>query len=122
MIPNASPFPSDQEVTKTANSTSRKRKRKNKIEAQEKGESSMRSFFREAEICCEQARSAARLKRFDAACGLFATAQALLTRVVQAGGELRNEASERLAGVSAEMSAYRELARSTSRPLRLTKR
>ncbi len=85
-------------------------------------EAALLAQFRQAEICCEEARSAARLKRFEAACGLFSTAQSLLQRIAETGGEWRTEACERLRGVSCERAAYRELARSVSRPLRKKRR
>lgn len=81
-------------------------------------EATLLAQFRQAEICCEEARAAARLKRFEAACGLFSTAQLLLQRIAETGGEWRAEACERLRSVSFELAAYRELARSVSRPLR----
>jgi hypothetical protein len=84
-------------------------------------ESTCQSCLRQAEICCEQARAAARLKRLKAACGLFATAQALLKRAISAGGEAcgeaREEARERLNSISAEMATYCELAKSAARPM-----
>ena len=75
------------------------------------------SCLHQADICCEQARAAARLKRLEAACGLFATAQSLLKRAIGNGGEACNEARERLNSISAEMAAYCELAKSAARPM-----
>jgi hypothetical protein len=77
--------------------------------------------MQQAEICCEQARAAARLKRLKAACGLFATAQSLLTRAVSLGGDACSEARERLNSISAEMATYCELAKSAARPIHQTK-
>jgi hypothetical protein len=77
--------------------------------------------MQQAEICCEQARAAARLKRLKAACGLFATAQSLLTRAVSLGGDACSEARERLNSISAEMATYCELAKSAGRPMNQTK-
>jgi hypothetical protein len=108
-------------LAESAKTSSRKPKHKRKRLAPP-AESALHMCFREAEICCEEARSAARLKRFGAAFGLFATAQSLLLCVAQAGGELRDEACERLASVSCEMAAYHELARSAARPMRGVRR
>ncbi len=80
-----------------------------------------RDYMQQAEICCEQARAAARLKRLKAACGLFATAQSLLTRAVSLGGDACSEARERLNSISAEMATYCELAKSAARPIHQTK-
>ena len=80
-----------------------------------------RDYMQQAEICCEQARAAARLKRLKAACGLFATAQSLLTRAVSLGGDACSEARERLNSISAEMATYCELAKSAGRPMHQTK-
>lgn len=77
--------------------------------------------LRQVEICCEQARAAARLKRLGAACGLFATAQSLLKRVIASGGEACGEAyddaRERLKNITSEMATYGELAKSVARPM-----
>jgi hypothetical protein len=78
-------------------------------------------YMQQAEICCEQARAAAQLKRLKAACGLFATAQALLTRAVSLGGDACSEARERLNSISAEMATYCELAKSAARPIHQSK-
>jgi len=84
-------------------------------------ETSCESCLLQADICCEQARAAARLKRLDAACGLFSTAQSLLLRAINSSGEACseacNEARERLNSISAEMAAYCELAKSAARPM-----
>ncbi len=76
----------------------------------------------QAEICCEQARAAARLKRLHAACGLFATAQSLLTRAIASSGdacvEACEDAREKLKNIASEMATYADLARSTARPMR----
>lgn len=95
----------------------RARKKSRSARRPEEPEAALLAQFRQAEICCEEARSAARLKRFEAACGLFSTAQLLLQRIAETGGEWRAEACERLRSVSCEMAAHRELARSVSRPL-----
>jgi hypothetical protein len=72
----------------------------------------------QADICCEQARAAARLKRFKAAYGLFATAQALYQRAMTLGGDACTDAKERLHHITVEMAAYGELAKSVARPVR----
>lgn len=71
----------------------------------------------QADICCEQARAAASLKRFTAARGLFNTAVALCQRAVALDGVARAEAEGRLRQLHSEMSVYSELARSKERPL-----
>lgn len=71
----------------------------------------------QADICCEQARAAASLKRFTAARGLFNTAVALCQRAVALNGVARADAEGRLRQLHSEMSAYSELARSKERPL-----
>lgn len=69
------------------------------------------SFLEQAEICREQAREAARLKRFRSALGLFATASALCRHVVSNGSDgERSLASERLGSLSLEMATYNDLA------------
>ena len=95
----------------------RARKKSRSARLQKEPDAALPAQFRQAELCCEEARAAARLRRFEAACGLFSTAQSLLQRIAETGGEWRSEACERLRGVSFEMAAYRELARSVSRPL-----
>lgn len=76
----------------------------------------------QAEICCEQARAAARLKRLHAACGLFATAQSLLTRAIASSGDLCveacDDAREKLKNITSEMATYADLAKSAARPMR----
>lgn len=115
-VPSLSPaVTSCEEVAKKAPS---KPKRKRRAKHAKAADAPLHNCFREAEICCEEARSAARLKRFDSAFGLFSTAQSLLENAMRTGGEWRAEARERLQIVSCEMAVYRELARSTSRPLR----
>ena len=92
--------------------SSRRRKARKKAKAAPATEESpYLSCLQQAEICCEQARDAARLKRIEAACGLFSTAQSLLKRAVEIGGEACVEARERLASITTEMSAYCELSR-----------
>ena len=70
----------------------------------------------QAEICREQARAAARLKRFKAARGLFSTAIALCRQAMLLGGEACSEAKDRLRQLNDEMLAYTELAKSMERP------
>lgn len=83
-----------------------------------------RECLEQAEICREQARAAARLKRFKAARGLFATAISLCQRALglktngpaPAAGQT-DEAQEYLRQLTMEMSTYSELAKSMERPL-----
>ncbi|HEX8463374.1 MAG TPA: hypothetical protein VF627_02040 [Abditibacterium sp.] len=73
------------------------------------------SCLQQAEICREQARDAARLKRFHAAFGLFSTAAALCRHVFttkEADEITKNLATERLHQIDIEMATYAELARS----------
>ncbi len=76
------------------------------------------SCLQQAEICREQARDAARLKRFRAAFGLFTTA-ATLCRHVFAGKETDEPtkliANECLRQIDIEMATYAELARISER-------
>jgi len=76
---------------------------------------SVRDCIAQADICCEQARSAARMKRFGAALGLFRTAQNLYGRAVESGGESCSEARERLQQLASEVAVYGELAKSGAR-------
>ena len=69
----------------------------------------------QAEICREQAREAASLKRYAAARGLFSTAVSLYQRATALGGGLHSE--EALRQLNTEMFAYSELTRSRTRPL-----
>ena len=69
----------------------------------------------QAEICHEQAREAASLKRYTAARGLFATAVSLYQRATDLGGAPHSE--EALRQLNTEMFAYSELTRSLNRPL-----
>ncbi len=72
------------------------------------------AFLEQAEVCREQAREAARLKRFRSALGLFATASALCRHVALHGDEtLRGRASERLGSLAVEATTYSDLARSS---------
>lgn len=102
-----------------------------------------RECLEQAEICREQARAAARLKRFKAARGLFATAISLCQRALGAktgesglptdttltgqgvamsdtatlDAQARDAAQEYLRQLTIEMSTYSELAKSMERPL-----
>ena len=72
------------------------------------------SCLEQAEICQEQARDAARLKRFKAALGLFSTASALCRRAVSSQGaddSTRAIAHDRLRQIDMEMAMYNELLR-----------
>lgn len=73
-------------------------------------------LLEEAEVCCEQAREAGRLKRFRSALGLFATANALCRHVASNGDEAQIAlAKERLQGLAHESAIYGELARGARR-------
>jgi hypothetical protein len=77
------------------------------------------TFLDQAEVCREQAREAARLKRFRSALGLFATASALCRHVESHGNEAQIAlAQERLQGLSLESATYGELARTARRSSR----
>ena len=71
------------------------------------------SFLEQAEVCREQARDAANLKRFHAALGLFATAATLCRHAVtletDAGATLLIH--EQLRQIELEAATYYELAR-----------
>lgn len=72
------------------------------------------SCLLQAEICREQARDAARLKRFRAAFGLFSTAAALcrhVASVVENDEGTRRLAAEQLHQIDLEMATYAEYAR-----------
>lgn len=71
----------------------------------------------QAEVCREQARIAAGMKRFKAARGLFSTAIALCRQAMARGGEANPEAKDRLRQLDTEMLAYTELSKSMARPL-----
>ncbi|MDF2439890.1 MAG: hypothetical protein JWN98_874 [Abditibacteriota bacterium] len=86
--------------------------------------SAYRDCLEQAEICREQARAAARLKRFKAARGLFATAINLCQRALglkthepSPSADHTDEAQEYLRQLTMEMSTYSELAKSMERPL-----
>ena len=93
-------------------------RRAEKKKAHDPAESaSYKEFLEQAEVCREQAHDAARLKRYKAACGLFATAIALCNRAIAIGGEACTEARDVLHQMQMEMATYVELARSMERPL-----
>ncbi len=71
----------------------------------------------EAEICCEQARLAARARRFRAARGLFSTATALYQRALLQDGVCYESIVRRLKQIELEVATYAELAGSLARPL-----
>ncbi len=78
------------------------------------------SFLEQAEVCREQARDAARLKRYRAALGLFSTAAALCkhARSMDSCDECTRElARERLEQIDMEAATYVELARAMERPV-----
>lgn len=72
------------------------------------------SFLEQAEVCREQARDAARLKRFRAALGLFRTALNLCRHAEKTGesDDTRLLAAERITQIDVEFAAYAEFARS----------
>jgi hypothetical protein len=73
------------------------------------------SFLDQAEVCREQARDAARMKRFRAAIGLFLTAANLCRHARNAAvtdNEVLDLANERLEQIDLEMATYTELAKS----------
>ena len=74
------------------------------------------SSLEQAEICREQARDAARLRRFKAAFGLFSTAAALCRHALASGADA-DQATACLRSIDSEMAAYSELARSMDKPL-----
>jgi len=77
-------------------------------------------LLEQAEVCREQARDAARLKRFRAALGLFVTAANLCRHALTKAGDEKTGldnavlalATERLSQIDVEMATYTELARS----------
>ncbi len=76
------------------------------------------SCLQQAEICCEQARDAARLKRFRAAFGLFTTASTLCRHVYackETDEATKLLATECLHQIDIEMATYAELARTLER-------
>lgn len=95
--------------------------RRNAVEsAGENVDGEVSQCLEQVEICCEQARDAARFKRFLAAAGLFSTAVALCrralssTRINDASRSTLKECVDRISG---EMAAHAQLARSMNRPL-----
>ena len=94
-----------------------KRKSERKRQLQPDAAPPDESCLEQANICCEQARTAARLKRYTAARGLFVTAIALCHRAIALNGTARPQAEICLGQLHNEMSAYSELARSMERPL-----
>ena len=80
---------------------------------------SLSTFLEQAEVCREQAREAARLKRFRSALGLFATASALCRHVATNGTATERErASDCLSSLALEMTTYNGLARISHRSAR----
>ena len=88
-----------------------KPKVKSKSSAYEKAAS---SFIEQAEVCRDQARNAANLKRFRAALGLFATAATLCRHAVtlESDAAAKRIIRERLQQIEVEAATYYELARS----------
>lgn len=77
-------------------------------------ETAPNSFLEQAEVCREQARDAANLKRFHAALGLFATAATLCRHAVtlEHDAVATRSIQERLRQIELEATTYYELARS----------
>ncbi len=71
------------------------------------------SFIEQAEVCREQARDAASLKRFHAALGLFATAATLCRHAVtlEADTSASLLIQDQLRQIEVEAASYYELAR-----------
>lgn len=97
--------------TKTMKNAPRKRREK-------EPESSSASFLEQAEVCREQARDAAKLKRFRAAIGLFLTAANLCRHARKSAvteqkidHEVMELATQKLEQIDIEMATYSELAR-----------
>ena len=78
------------------------------------------SFLEQAEVCREQAREAARLKRFGAALGLFATAATLCrhAETIETDASTASQINDRVRQIDVEAATYSELARSMERPAR----
>ena len=72
----------------------------------------------QAEVCREQAREAARLKRFCAALGLFATAATLCrhAQTIAVDAPTAYLIQDHLRQIDLEAAAYFELARAVERP------
>ena len=83
-------------------------------------ESAPNSFIEQAEVCREQARDAANLKRFHAALGLFATAATLCRHAVtlEPDDSATLLIKERLQQIEIEAATYYELARARENPHR----
>lgn len=79
--------------------------------------STFQDCLEQAEICSDQARQAARMRRYKAARGLFSTASQLYRRAIELAGGALPEALERLHQIDVEAAAYTELDRSMARPL-----
>lgn len=76
------------------------------------------SFVEQAEVCREQARHAASLKRFHAALGLFATAATLCRHAATLEGDasVTLQIKDRLQQIELEAATYYELARLRESP------
>ena len=99
------------ESSQTSKSGESKTRHKSKSPRYEKAAS---SFLEQAEVCREQARDAANLKRFHAALGLFATAATLCRHAVtlESDDSATLLIQERLQQIEVEAAGYYELARS----------
>lgn len=73
------------------------------------------SWLQQAEIFREQAREAARLKRYKAALGLFSTAATLCRNASE--NDKAAQSLDLLHQIDVEAATYQELARSMNKPL-----
>ena len=69
--------------------------------------------LRQAEVCCEQAREAGRMRRFESACGLFSTAVMLYQLVIRMHIS-SPEAEARLRSIDDERRTYLQLVQDRS--------
>ncbi len=104
-------FPSSE----VPNSGHQKTRMKPKVPRYEKAAS---SFIEQAEVCREQARDAASLKRFHAALGLFATAATLCRHAVTLEADVSATLliQDQLQQIEVEAASYYELARAMEKP------
>jgi hypothetical protein len=68
-------------------------------------DAAFQKFVEEAEICCEHARLAARLKRYKSARGLFLTAAALYQQALKVAGISYPSLENRLREIELEIAA-----------------
>ncbi|MBV9468206.1 MAG: hypothetical protein JO316_03010 [Abitibacteriaceae bacterium] len=72
---------------------------------------SFTACLEQAELCCEQARQAARARRFKAACGLFTTASDLYRRALNLDSASYPAVENRLRAIEVEINTNTELAK-----------